>query len=160
MLINKMEAPLDMQVGTKFETKKYGNVVVIEYYNTYTVIIAFENTGNIRSTTATKLRSGQIVDRSVLPQSIMIGKKIYSENHGVLTIINVESENIVMLESENGSEVRMLLPIVKKLLNNSEEHVLQPPLVASTSLKQLAKRNKRTKDVNKLIKKMLNDYGD
>ncbi|MDK9759319.1 hypothetical protein KIV40_29280, partial [Vibrio sp. D173a] len=64
-----MDAPLDMQIGARFDTKKHGYVTVIEYYNTHTVIVAFENTGNIRAITAAKLRSGQLSDRSVPPQS-------------------------------------------------------------------------------------------
>lgn len=38
MLMKKMEAPHDMQVGARFETKKHGCVTVVEYYNTHTVI--------------------------------------------------------------------------------------------------------------------------
>ncbi|MGO1297967.1 MAG: hypothetical protein ACTMIA_11760, partial [Vibrio sp.] len=65
--MKKLDAPHDMNVGARFETKKHGSVTVVEYYNTYTVIVVFENTGNIRATTATKLRSGQVQDRSVPP---------------------------------------------------------------------------------------------
>ena len=74
MLMKKLDAPLDMQIGTRFETKKHGYVTVVEYYNTHTVIVAFENTGNIRSITAAKLRSGQLTDRSVPAQSFMVGE--------------------------------------------------------------------------------------
>ncbi|MCG9789278.1 hypothetical protein L1D61_19060 [Vibrio mediterranei] len=160
MLIKKMDAPLDMQIGARFETKKHGYVTVVEYYNTHTVIVAFENTGNIRSITAAKLRSGQLTDRSVPVQSSMVGETIQSPNHGLLTIIQVESDNIVVLENELGDEVRMLLPAVQKLRDKAEEMVEdsdKPQL--PTSLSALTKRNKKTKDVNKLLKKMLTDYG-
>ncbi|MDE1254291.1 hypothetical protein L9W76_14115, partial [Vibrio aestuarianus] len=113
--MKKMAAPLDMQIGARFETKKHGYVTVVEYYNTHTVIVAFENTGNIRSITAAKLRSGQLTDRSVPPQSLMVGEKVESVKHGLLTITQVESENIVVLENEYGEEIRMLLPAVQKL---------------------------------------------
>lgn len=160
MLIKKLEAPHDMQIGARFETKKHGYVTVIEYYNTHTVIVAFENTGNIRSITAAKLRSGQVSDRSVPPQSSMVGEKVESIKHGILTIIQVESENIVVLENEEGEEVRMLLPAVQKLKDKvdeleSEKEAPELP----TSLSALTKRNKKTKDVNSLLKKMLTDYG-
>ncbi|MCY9871045.1 hypothetical protein [Vibrio barjaei] len=160
MLIKKMDAPLDMQIGARFETKKHGYVTVVEYYNTHTVIVAFENTGNIRSITAAKLRSGQLTDRSVPVQSSMVGETIQSPNHGLLTIIQVESDNIVVLENELGDEVRILLPAVQKLRDKAEEMVEdsdKPQL--PTSLSALTKRNKKTKDVNKLLKKMLTDYG-
>lgn len=160
MLIKKMDAPLDMQIGARFETKKHGYVTVVEYYNTHTVIVAFENTGNIRSITAAKLRSGQLTDRSVPVQSSMVGETIQSPNHGLLTIIQVESDNIVVLENELGDEVRMLLPAVQKLRDKVEDTVEnsdKPQL--PTSLSALTKRNKKTKDVNKLLKKMLTDYG-
>ncbi|AYV24129.1 MULTISPECIES: hypothetical protein [Vibrio] len=160
MLIKKMDAPLDMQIGARFETKKHGYVTVVEYYNTHTVIVAFENTGNIRSITAAKLRSGQLTDRSVPVQSSMVGETIQSPNHGLLTIIQVESDNIVVLENELGDEVRMLLPAVQKLRDKAEDTVEdsdKPQL--PTSLSALTKRNKKTKDVNKLLKKMLTDYG-
>ncbi|ASI92050.1 hypothetical protein BSZ05_19715 [Vibrio mediterranei] len=160
MLIKKMDAPLDMQIGARFETKKHGYVTVVEYYNTHTVIVAFENTGNIRSITAAKLRSGQLTDRSVPVQSSMVGETIQSPNHGLLTIIQVESDNIVVLENELGDEVRMLLPAVKKLRDKAEDTIEdsdKPQL--PTSLSALTKRNKKTKDVNKLLKKMLTDYG-
>jgi hypothetical protein len=159
MLLKKMEAPHDMQIGAKFKTKKYGNVVVVEYYNTHTVIVAFENTGNIRSTTATKLRSGQLTDRSVPPQSIMVGERIYSENQGFITIVRVESENIVVLETEDGNEIRMLLPAVQKLRDKNDENISNQKPMLPTSLNQLTKRNKKTKDINSLLKKMLTDYG-
>ncbi|WP_038226256.1 hypothetical protein [Vibrio sp. ER1A] len=160
MLIKKMDAPSDMQIGARFETKKHGYVTVVEYYNTHTVIVAFENTGNIRSITAAKLRSGQLTDRSVPVQSSMVGETIQSPNHGLLTIIQVESDNIVVLENELGDEVRMLLPAVQKLRDKAEDTVEdsdKPQL--PTSLSALTKRNKKTKDVNKLLKKMLTDYG-
>lgn len=160
MLIKKLEAPHDMQIGARFETKKHGYVTVIEYYNTHTVIVAFENTGNIRSITAAKLRSGQVSDRSVPPQSSMVGEKVESIKHGILTITQVESENIVVLENEEGQEIRMLLPAVQKLKDKfdeleSEKEAPELP----TSLSALTKRNKKTKDVNSLLKKMLTDYG-
>ncbi|MFM2590438.1 hypothetical protein [Vibrio sp. TBV020] len=161
MLIKKLEAPHDMQIGARFETKKHGYVTVIEYYNTHTVIVAFENTGNIRSITAAKLRSGQVSDRSVPPQSSMVGEKVESIKHGILTIIQVESENIVVLENEAGEEIRMLLPAVQKLKDKVEEleSDKKETLERPTSLSALTKRNKKTKDVNSLLKKMLTDYG-
>ncbi|WP_196588111.1 hypothetical protein [Aliivibrio fischeri] len=155
-----MDAPLDMQNGARFKTKKHGYVTVIEYYNTHTVIVAFENTGNIRSISAAKLRSGQLADRSVPPESIMVGEKVESVKHGVLTIVQVESENIVLLTTESGEEVRMLLPAVQKMKTKAEEQTStkeEPEL--PTSLSALTKRNKKTKDVNNLLKKMLTDYG-
>ncbi|MGF1754371.1 hypothetical protein L4C33_12325, partial [Vibrio makurazakiensis] len=92
-----MEAPLDMNIGARFKTIKHGYVTVVEYYNCHTVIVAFENTGNIRSISATKLRTGQLSDRSVTPDSIMVGEQVESVKHGLLTITQVESENIVVL---------------------------------------------------------------
>jgi len=159
MSIKKQEAPHDMQIGARFETKKHGYVTVIEYYNTHTVIVAFENTGNIRSITAAKLRSGQVSDRSVPPQSSMVGEKVESVKHGILTIIQVESENIVVLENELGEEIRMLLPAVQKLRDRVEEEAEISKPEMPTSLSALTKRNKKTKDVNSLLKKMLTDYG-
>lgn len=159
MLIKKLDAPRDMQIGARFETKKHGYVTVIEYYNTHTVIVAFENTGNIRSITAAKLRSGQVSDRSVPPQSSMVGEKLESVKHGVLTVVQVESENIVVLENEAGEEIRMLLPAVQKLRDRIEEESELPKPEMPTSLSALTKRNKKTKDVNSLLKKMLTDYG-
>ncbi|CAH8188120.1 hypothetical protein HGG78_00815 [Vibrio aestuarianus] len=160
MLMKKMAAPLDMQIGARFETKKHGYVTVVEYYNTHTVIVAFENTGNIRSITAAKLRSGQLTDRSVPPQSLMVGEKVESVKHGLLTITQVESENIVVLENEYGEEIRMLLPAVQKLRDKLEHtYNVQENPVLPTSLSALTKRNKKTKDVNSLLKKILTDYG-
>ena len=160
MLMKKMAAPLDMQIGARFETKKHGYVTVVEYYNTHTVIVAFENTGNIRSITAAKLRSGQLTDRSVPPQSLMVGEKVESVKHGLLTITQVESENIVVLENEYGEEIRMLLPAVQKLRDKLEHtYNVQETPVLPTSLSALTKRNKKTKDVNSLLKKILTDYG-
>ncbi|GMQ49126.1 hypothetical protein [Vibrio sp. 10N] len=160
MQFKKMEAPLDMQIGARFETKTHGYVTVIEYYNTHTVIVAFENTGNVRSTTASKLRSGQITDRSVPIQSTMVGEIIESPKHGTLTIIRVESENIVVLENEQGDEVRLLRPAVQKLRERIDDTELEDQeSQLPTSLSALTKRNKKTKDVNSLLKKMLTDYG-
>lgn len=158
MLIKKMDAPHDMQIGAKFETKKHGYVTVIEYYNTHTVIVAFENTGNIRSITAAKLRSGQVTDRSIPVQSTLVGESVESPKYGKLIIIHVESDNIVVMEDADGNEVRMLLPTVVKLKEKSgaveNEEELMP-----TSLNDLTRKNKKTKDINRLIKKMLTDYG-
>ncbi|WP_206355538.1 hypothetical protein [Vibrio maerlii] len=154
-----MDAPKDMQIGARFETKKHGYVTVIEYYNTHTVIVAFEETGNIRSITAAKLRSGQLTDRSVPPKSPLVGKQVESVKHGLLTIVQVESENIVVLENEAGEEVRMLLPAVQKLKEREESNINDEAPEMPTSLSALTKRNKKTKDVNSLLKKMLTDYG-
>ncbi|MDA0147066.1 hypothetical protein [Vibrio sp. LaRot3] len=158
--MKKMDAPLDMQIGARFETKKHGYVQVVEYYNTHTVIVAFENTGNIRSITAAKLRSGQLSDRSVPPQSSMVGEKVESVKHGVLTITQVESDNIVVLENAQGEEIRMLLPAVQKMKKEFEDtdKPFEEP-EKPMSLSALTKRNKKTKDVNSLLKKMLTDYG-
>ncbi|MBY6197753.1 hypothetical protein [Vibrio hangzhouensis] len=158
-----MEPPHDMQIGARFKTKRHGYVSVIEYYNTHTVIVAFEDTGNIRSITAAKLRSGELTDRSVPPQSQMIGQSIETEQHGTLTITKVESENIVVLENEFAEEVRLLLPTVQSLLDktesvkNEDEEEMTPKL--PNSLSELTKRNKKTKDVNSLLRRMLKDYG-
>lgn len=160
MLIKKMDAPHDMQIGARFETKSHGYVTVVEYYNTHTVIVVFENTGNIRSITASKLRAGQITDRAAPIQSSMVGETVLSPKHGLLTITQVESENVILLETEEGEEIRMLRPAVQKLRESSNEADLekeQPQL--PTSLSALTKRNKKTKDVNKMLKKMLTDYG-
>ncbi|MDD9155309.1 hypothetical protein PVK64_03765 [Aliivibrio sp. S4TY2] len=155
-----MDAPHDMQNGAKFKTKKHGYVTVIEYYNTHTVIVAFENTGNVRAISAAKLRSGQLADRSVPPESIMVGEKIESVKHGLLTIVQVESENIVLLTDEKGDEVRMLLPAVQKMkLKAGEGEIQKEEPKMPMSLSALTKRNKKTKDVNNLLKKMLTDYG-
>lgn len=155
-----MDAPLDMQNGARFKTKKHGSVIVIEYYNTHTVIVAFENTGNVRAISAAKLRSGQLADRSVPPESIMVGEKIESVKHGLLTIVQVESENIVLLTNEKGEEVRMLLPAVQKMkLKAGEGEIQKEEPKMPMSLSALTKRNKKTKDVNNLLKKMLTDYG-
>lgn len=160
MLARKMDAPKDMQNGAVFETKRHGSVTVIEYYNTHTVIVAFENTGNIRSTTAAKLRIGQIADRSVPAQSSMVGKQFDSLKHGLLTIKQVEPENIVVLEDENGQEVRMILAAVQKLKERLDDiDDIDEELELPTSLSALTKRNKKTKDVNSLLKKMLTEYG-
>ncbi|HBV77414.1 MULTISPECIES: hypothetical protein [Vibrio] len=160
MLAKKMEAPKDMQIGSIFETKRHGSVAVIEYYNTHTVIISFENTGNIRCTTAAKLRNGQVTDRSVPAQSSMVGKQFESLKHGLLTVKQVDSGSIVVLEDENGAEVRLILAAVQKLRERVEEDSdTNEELELPTSLSALTKRNKKTKDVNSLLKKMITDYG-
>lgn len=158
--MKKMDAPHDMTNGAKFKTNRHGYVTVVEYYNTHTVIVAFENTGNIRAISAAKLRTGQLTDRSVAPESIMIGEKVESVKHGILTITQVESENIVVLTNANNKEIRMLLPAVQKMKDKVEEidnEKTETP--KPTSLSQLTKRNKKTKDVNNMLKKMLTDYG-
>ncbi len=160
MLIKKMDAPHDMQIGARFETKRHGFVTVIEYYNTHTVIVAFENTGNIRSITAAKLRVGQLSDRSVPAQSNMVGEKIESPKHGILTITQIESGNIVVLETDEGKEVRLLFPAVQRLKDRMEEiedKEFEPE--SPTSLSELTKRNKKTRDANSILKKVLTDYG-
>lgn len=159
MLMKKMDAPHDMQIGTKFSTKKHGYVTVVEYYNTHTVIVAFENTGNVRSITAAKLRSGQVSDRSVPPQSAMVGEKIESVKYGTLTVVQVESDNIVVLENSQGEEIRMIMATVQKLRDMSEPEDAQEIPNIPTSLRALTKRSKKTKDINSLLRKMLSDYG-
>lgn len=161
MLMKKMDAPHDMRIGARFETKKHGYVTVVEYYNTHTVIVAFENTGNIRSITAAKLRKGLVSDRSVPPQSSMVGEKIDSEKYGTLTIVQVESDNIVVLENSAGDEIRLIMAAVQKLRDSSETTADSDhdSMKIPTSLSALTKRSKKTKDVNSLLKKMLSDYG-
>ena len=158
--MKKMEAPHDMNNGARFKTNRHGYVTVVEYYNTHTVIVAFENTGNIRAISAAKLRTGQLTDRSVAPESIMIGEQVESVKHGILTITQVESENIVVLTNANNEEIRMLLPAVQKMkdkLEDIDSEKTETP--KPTSLSQLTKRSKKTKDVNSMLKKMLTDYG-
>lgn len=157
MLMKKLDAPHDMHIGAKFETNKHGRVTVVEYYNTYTVIVAFENTGTIRATTAAKLRSGHVLDRSVAPQSLMVGETVESVKYGTLTIVQVEPENIVVLEDSDGEEIRMIMASVQKL----RSHNTPDPAEGNTptSLDALTKRGKKTKDINRLFKKMLSDYG-
>lgn len=155
--MKKIAAPLDMFNGSKFKTNKYGYVSIVEYYNCHTVIVAFENTGNIRAISAAKLRSGNVPDRDVPPESILIGERVKSLKHGWLTITKVESENIVLLVNEHNEEVQMLLPAVQKMKNKlneieGEKSELNKPI----SLKDLTKRNK---NVNSIVKKMLTDYG-
>lgn len=156
----KMVASADMKNGSRFKTKNHGYAQVIDYYNTNTVIVFFENTGNIRAISAAKLRKGELIDRSVMSESIMVGKKIESEKYGLLTITEIESENIIVLTNEKGNKIRMLLSIVQKMMlkqNNNEK--CHEEIKIPTSLCELTKRNKKTKDINKLLKKMLTDYG-
>ncbi|MGF1694759.1 hypothetical protein L4C54_03675 [Vibrio lamellibrachiae] len=155
-----MEAPHDMKIGARFKTNRHGYVTVVEYYNTHTVIVTFDNTGNIRSISAAKLRIGQLTDRDVAPESIMIGEQVESVKHGLLTITQVESDNIVVLVNRENVEIRMLLPAVQKMKDKVEDEVSESVITPlPTSLSQLTKRNKKTKDVNSMLKKMLTDYG-
>ena len=158
--LKKQTPPSYLAKGAKFKTEKHGYVTVIEYYNHYTVIVEFENTGNIRATTSAKLRNGKVSDRSVPPDSMMVGKVIESEKYGELTIDKFESEKLVLLKSADGEEVRMLLPALQKLIDQQNcPEDKSDDSVKVTSLNDLTKRNKKTKDVNKLLKKMLRDYG-
>ena len=155
--MKKIAAPLDMPNGTKFKTNRYGYVSIIEYYNCHTVIVAFENTGNIRAISAAKLRSGNVPDRAVPPESIMVGERVHSLKHGWLTITKVESENIVIMVNEQNKEVRMLLPAVQKMKNKlSDIENIKSATNKPISLKDLTKSNK---NVTTLMKKLLTDYG-
>lgn len=155
--MKKIAAPLDMLNGTKFKTNKYGYVSVVEYYNCHTVIVTFANTGNIRSISAAKLRSGNVPDRAIPPESIMVGERVNSLKHGWLTITKVESENIIIMVNEQNEEIRMLLPAVQKMKNKLNEiENIKSDTNKPISLKDLTKRNK---NVNILVKKMLTDYG-
>lgn len=155
--MKKIVAPLDMLNGTKFKTNKYGYVSVVEYYNCHTVIVTFENTGNIRSISAAKLRSGNVPDRAIPPESIMVGERVKSLKHGWLTITKVESENIIIMANEQNEEIRMLLPAVQKMKNKLNEiENIKSDTNKPISLKDLTKKNK---NVNTLVKKMLTDYG-
>ncbi|MPW31907.1 hypothetical protein F9L16_23410 [Agarivorans sp. B2Z047] len=159
----KMDPPRDMQLGMHFETIKHGTVTVIEYYNTHTIVVAFNNTGNIRATTAAKLRRGDVVDRNVPAQSSMVGNKIMSASHGQLTIVKVEDSNIVVLESEDGEEVRMLMAKVKKFQETYaklHEDIVTNKENKPKSLDSLTKRSKKAKDVNKILNNMIKNYGE
>ncbi len=138
-----METPVDMVIGTKFKTNRHGYATVLDYYNCYTVIVGFENTGNIRSISSTKLRSGQFVDRLVPPKSIIIGEKIQSIKYGVLTIRAIESENIVVLTNSDNKEIRLLLPSVQKMRAKGTDIEIQTGEGAMlTPLIQFIKSNK------------------
>jgi hypothetical protein len=90
----------------------------------------------------------------------MVGEKIKSQKHGLLTIVQVESENIVLLINDSGEEVRLLLPTVQKMkLKANEDKIIKEESKEIISLSSLTKRNKKTKDINTLLKKMLTDYG-
>lgn len=155
--MKKIAAPLDMHNGTKFKTNKYGYVSIVEYYNCHTVIVTFENTGNIRSISAAKLRSGNVPDRAVPPESILVGERVKSVKHGWLTITKVESENIVLMLNENNEEIQMLLPAVQKMKNKLNKiEMVKSETNKPISLKDLTKRNK---NVNSIVKKLLTDYG-
>ncbi|MFC1235457.1 hypothetical protein [Vibrio sp. F74] len=141
--MKRMEAPLDMVIGAKFKTNRHGYTTVIDYYNCYTVIVVFENTGNIRSISSTKLRSGQFVDRLVPPKSVIIGEKIQSIKYGVLMIRAIESENIVVLTNSDNKEIRLLLPSVQKMRAKGTEIETQTDESAiPTSLIQFIKGTK------------------
>lgn len=124
------------------------------------MIVEFENTGNIRATTSAKLRNGDVTDRSVPPDSMMVGKTVDSAKYGLLTIEKFESENLVLLKTVDNEEVRMLLPALQKLLDQPNKEKLElDEEKKPVTLGDLTKRNKKTKDVNKMLKKMLKDYG-
>jgi hypothetical protein len=155
--VKKIAAPLDMRNGSKFKTNKYGYVSIVEYYNCHTVIVVFENTGNIRSISAAKLRSGNVPDRAVPPESIMVGERVLSLKHGWLTITKVESENIIIMVNEHNEEIKMLLPAVQKMKNKLNEiENIEAQTNKPISLEDLTKRNKNT---TTLMKKLLTDYG-
>lgn len=136
-----MKAPLDMYIGNEFKTNKHGNVIIIDYYNCHTVIVAFKNTGNIRSISAAKLRRGKLSDCLISPESIMVGDEIQSIKHGLLTILAVESENMVVLTNRNNEEIRMLLPSVQKMKNKIDKLKKQTgEKITPTSLNQLIKK--------------------
>lgn len=158
--MKKMEAPLDMVNGAKFKTNKHGYVTVVDYYNCHTVIIAFDNTGNVRAISAAKLRNGLVTDRDVPPESIMVGEQFESAKHGLLTITQVESENMVVLTTVDGEEIRMLWPTVQKMKDKLEQlDAARNTKKSPTSLSDLTKRNKKTKEINNMFNKILKDYG-
>ncbi|WP_028868009.1 MULTISPECIES: hypothetical protein [Psychromonas] len=155
--MKKIAAPLDMLNGSKFKTNKHGYVSVVEYYNCHTVIVAFENTGNIRAISAAKLRNGNVPDRDIPPESVLVGERVKSLKHGWLTITKVESENIVLMVNDQNEEIQMLLPAVQKMKNKlNEMEAIKSDPNKPISLKDLTKRNKK---INSIVKKMLTDYG-
>ena len=65
-----------------------------------------------------------------------------------------------MLINDSGEEVRLLLPTVQKMkLKANEDKIIKEESKEIISLSSLTKRNKKTKDINTLMKKMLTDYG-
>ncbi|PMH39832.1 hypothetical protein BCU68_06970 [Vibrio sp. 10N.286.49.B3] len=152
-----MDAPIDMQNGAKFKTNKHGYVSVVDYYNCHTVIVAFENTGNVRAISAAKLRSGQLTDRSIPPESIMVGEQFQSAKHGLLTITHVESDNIVVLTTKDGEELRMLLPAVQKMKDRLEQ--LESPKKKQKKALSLSELTKRSKKNHTVFEKVFTDYG-
>lgn len=152
-------APLDMQEGALFQTKSHGYAEVVKYYNTFTVIISFKNTGNIRAISASKLRSGNVSDRSS-PVSTLVGTSVKSSKHGNLTITEVNEDNIVTLTSEDGETVRMLLAKVRKLQDTVETlGMAKKSGNTKVSLADLAKKNRKPQSVKKAVDVMLTDYG-
>ena len=57
--------------GSVFKTKKYGDVVVLDYYNARDVTIKFLNTGNVRKTGTSELKKGEIRDNEAFPVYIV-----------------------------------------------------------------------------------------
>lgn len=152
-------APPDMQVGVLFQSKSHGYAEVVKYYNTSTVIISFKTTGNIRSISASKLRSGNVSDRSS-PISTLVGTRVKSSKHGDLVISEVNEDNIVTLTSGDGETVRMLLSKVRKLQNTVKSlSTVKKSGGTKVSLADLAKKNRKPQSIKKAVDVMLTDYG-
>lgn len=155
--MKKHPAPSDLQAGSQFPTKKYGDVTVIDYYNCDTVLIFFNNTGTVRATTAVKLRAGDVIDRSATPNSMMVGETYFSPKFGILTIVSVDNNDIVSLKKENGEEVRLLMSTLKKMKKTKPNQNSKD--VKKVSLSSLSKTDKESKEINKIFKKVLKGYG-
>ncbi|MDM2743140.1 hypothetical protein OGY15_00450 [Citrobacter sp. Cu231] len=159
--MKKLSAPHDLRPGAKIKTKKYGYVTVVDYYNCHTVIVAFDNTGNVRATSSVKLRAGELVDKDIPPESEMVGDKYESAKYGILEVVSVEADNIVVLRKEDGTEVRLLTVTLAKMQKMSDSSFAEDNKdIKSVSLSSLAKTDKSSKEVNRLLKKMLKNYGD
>ncbi|PQJ84253.1 hypothetical protein [Aliivibrio sifiae] len=74
------------------------------------------------------------------PLDMYIGNEFKTNKHELLTILAVESENMVVLTNHNNEEIRMLLPSVQKMKNKIDKLKKTGEKITPTSLNQLIKK--------------------
>lgn len=73
MKVNRMDKrPIDMIIGSKWESRNYGKFSIVSYVDCSNVCIQFEVTGFELTTSATSIRGGQVKD-CMLPSIFNVG---------------------------------------------------------------------------------------
>lgn len=94
-------------VGDVLESNNYGKYTVLEYIDSTDITIQFNDSGNIRKTTSSQIKRGNLKDRKIPKNPIVrVGSRFLTNYWGMCEVIEYRSGKKVLVKFDNSGTLK------------------------------------------------------